>query len=274
MCRRRIQSFALVATIAFGLLAARRVAADTLTFQPVADTTLIGIAPDNNLGGAGFFNAGAAGNGYLNRALLRFDLTIIPTGSQILGVSLTMDVVREPAADRQNSLFSLRQVFVPWGEGIQVPAESNSPGLGSLAAPGEATWNHRFAGGAPWTVPGGRAGTDFSTVLSSTAFVYGIGDPVQFESTPELIADLQHWVDNPGANFGWLMMTESEDVRRTARGFASRESGFGPTLTVEFVAVPEPSSVVLAGLSAGVVAWGLRRRLRGSAGNRSVNPGR
>lgn len=274
MYRRRIQSPAFVATIAFGLLASHRVAADTLTLQPIADTTLIAIAPDNNLGGAGFFNVGTAGNGYLNRALLRFDLSIIPSGSQILGVSLTMDVVREPAADRQNSLFSLRRVFVPWGEGIQVPAESNSPGLGDLAAPGEATWNHRFAGGAPWTMPGGRAGTDFSTVLSSTAFVYGIGDPVEFESTPELIADLQQWVDNPAANFGWLMMTESEDVRRTARGFASRESGFGPTLTIEFSPVPEPSTLALVGLSAGVVAWGLRRRHRGSAGNGLVSPGR
>jgi len=254
--------FAFVATVACGMLASPRVAGDTLTLQSVADTTLFSIGPDNNLGGAGFFNAGTAGNGYLNRALLRFDLTIIPSGSQIIGVSLSMDVVREPASDRQNSLFSLRRVFVPWGEGIQVPAEPTSPGLGSLAVLGEATWNHRFAGGAPWDMPGGRAGTDFSTVLSSTAFVYGIGDPVQFETTPELIADLQHWVDNPGANFGWLMMTESEDVRRTARSFASRESGFGPTLTVEFTPVPEPSSLALLGLSAGVMGWVLGRRPR------------
>src|SRR2546425_1067939 len=97
---RRIQSLAFVATFARGLLASLRVAADTLTLQPVADTTLIAIAPDNNLGGAGYFNAGTAGNGYVNRALLRFDLTIIPSGSQILGVSLTMDVVREPETPR------------------------------------------------------------------------------------------------------------------------------------------------------------------------------
>jgi hypothetical protein len=260
MCRRCTQLCAFVAMIACGLLASPRVAADTLTLQPIADTTLFSIAPDNNLGGAGFFNAGTAGNGYLNRALLRFDLTIIPSGSQIIGVSLTMDVIREPASDRQNSLFSLRRVFVPWGEGTQVPAEPNSPGLGALAVTGEATWNQRFVGGAPWTIPGGRAGTDFSAVLSSTAFVYGVGDPVEFESTPELIADLQNWADNPGANFGWLMMTESEDVRRTARGFASRESGFGPTLTVEFTPVPEPSSLALLGLSAGVLGWVFRRR--------------
>ena len=264
MTRRCIQSLALVGTTACALLAPSQATADTLTLQPIADTTLFSIGPDNNLGGAGFFNAGTAGNGYLNRGLLAFDLTGIPAGSQIIGVSLTMDVIREPAADRQNSLFSLRRVFVPWGEGTQVPAELNSPGLGSPAVAGEATWHHRFVGGAPWAIPGGRPGTDFSTVLSSTAFVYGVGDPVEFEPTPEMIADLQFWVNNPAANFGWLMMTESEDVRRTARSFASRESGFGPTLTVEFIPVPEPSTLALLGLGAGVLGVALRRRPRQS----------
>ena len=43
---------------------------EVATFNPVADTTLIQVDPNANLGGANFFNAGTAGNGNRNRALL------------------------------------------------------------------------------------------------------------------------------------------------------------------------------------------------------------
>jgi hypothetical protein len=42
--------------------------AETIALNPVADTTLIEIASEANLGGAGFFNAGTAGNGFRNRS--------------------------------------------------------------------------------------------------------------------------------------------------------------------------------------------------------------
>jgi hypothetical protein len=50
------------------------VRADTVSLQASADTSLMEVAPDNNLGGAAFFNAGTAGNGSRNRALMQFDL--------------------------------------------------------------------------------------------------------------------------------------------------------------------------------------------------------
>ena len=51
------------------------VRAETISLQPIADTTLIEAAPDNNLSGSTFFNVGTAGNGKRNRGLILFDVT-------------------------------------------------------------------------------------------------------------------------------------------------------------------------------------------------------
>lgn len=223
--------------------------ADSVTLQSTADTTLIETAPDNNLGGADFFNAGTAGvNGRRNRALIFFDLSgAVPAGSLITDVSLTLEVVRQPATDLEHSLFSLRRVFQPWEEGVQVPEAG--PGLGAPAAVGETTWHDRFAPAVSWSQPGGLAGVDFSTTQSGLANSAGQGEQVVFESTSELIADVHLWLNQPGTNFGWMLLTESEDILKTARSFASHESGFGPMLTIQFTPVPEPGTLALAAVS-------------------------
>ena len=238
--------------------------AEIISLQPVADTTLIQLASGNNLGGAAYFNAGTSGNGgYLNRALIRYDLSSIPAGSVITSVSLTFDVIRQAQSGSQNSYFSLRRVFQSWGEGVQIAEDGNQLGQGAPAAPGEATWDSRFAGSAAWSQPGGAPGVDYSGTPSSTALSAPTGEQMYFGPTPALMADVQTWVGQPGLNFGWMLMTESEGTERTARMFASRESGFGPTLEIEFSPVPEPGVWALAGLSAVSLFVGLRRRRPG-----------
>lgn len=223
------------------------VQADQVTLNPVADTSLIELAPNNNLGGADFFNVGTTGSGTRNRGLMLFDLAGIPAGSTILDAWMSLDMVRQPATDGEPSTMSLYRVLVPWGEGAQVP-DPGSPGLGSPAQPGEATWLNRFAPNVPWSIPGGAPGVDFAVAASSSAFTYFMGDLVNFEPTPALVADLQFWLDHPHLNFGWLLMTDSETVPKTARGFASRESGAGPSLVIDFVPIPEPGTGALAAL--------------------------
>lgn len=234
--------------------------ADTISIQPVADTTLIEFAPDNNLGGGDFFNAGTAGNGFRNRALMLFDPTeLIPAGAVITSAQLSLFVVRQPNTGLQNSTFSLRRVLQSWAEGAQIPGE-DGPGIGVPASSGEATWNNRFSGGTLWAQPGGQAGVDFSTTISSMAFVGSLGDEIIFASGPVLIADVQFWLDNPLSNFGWMLKTESEAVGKTARSFASRERGFGPTLTLSYTVVPEPGTFALAGLF--LICFGAMMRRR------------
>lgn len=245
-----------------GLLNSERVRADVIALQPVADTTLIETAPGNNLGGATFFNAGTAGNGNRNRALMLFDLSsALPAGATITSAELSLDVVRQPASGQQNSIFSLRRVFQSWGEGVQVSGDEGL-GQGAPALAGEAAWNYRFADNVLWSQPGGQAGVDFSSTISSSAFVGAQGDQIIFGSAPGLIADVQFWLDHPEANFGWMLKTESEAIAKTARGFASLESGFGPTLTIDFTTVPEPGVLSLSALFCFCVAVAIRRGSR------------
>jgi hypothetical protein len=235
--------------------------AEVVSLQPIADTMLFEVAPENNLGGAVFFNVGTAGNGNRNRGLLLFDLgSVIPSGSLITEVTLTFDIVRQPRDNPATSLMDIHRALQPWGEGVQVPENPDSPGLGAPAMPGEATWFSRFAPGTNWTLPGGQAGVDYSADSSASALVQSVGDTVLFESTGGLVADVQFWLDQPGANFGWMLLTQDEALERSARSFASRESGFGPTLTITFTPVPEPSTVSLVGISLLCLAGFILRR--------------
>lgn len=79
--------------------------------------------------------------------------------------------------------------------------------------------------------------------------------------SPEMIADVQAWLDNPAANFGWLLRG-NESAASTAKRFATREElepTFRPLLHVEYV--PEPATVMLA-LAAVAVLGAPRRAAR------------
>lgn len=213
--------------------------AATIRLQPVADTTLIETAPDNNMGGTEFVNAGTAGaNGARNRALYKFDLSAIPAGSKIQSAAVTLEVSREPGMGAESSSFALHRLLRSWGEGDKDSVESGTFGLGLSATEGEATWNSPFALTTnAWTFPG--ASNDFSTVVSSSTIVLGIGDFPLFNSTPEMVADVQTWLNDPAQNFGWLLKSEAESTPHTARGFGSREfagidTNSPPYLEVEF----------------------------------------
>jgi hypothetical protein len=209
-----------------------------VVLSSVADTTLIENAPDYNLGGALIVNAGTTQTFTRNRGLFRFDFTgQIPPGSRITKADFVVEVTGQPKEEQASSSFGLHRVLKSWGEGDKSSPDPNHPGLAAPATSGEATWSHRLAFTTnTWAIPGGAATNDYVPELSAETFVYGLGDsPYRFVSTARLIADVQAWVDDPGTNFGWMLICQSEEANFTARRFASREdTGRAPYLEIEY----------------------------------------
>jgi len=214
--------------------------ADSVTLNAAADTGLVKNSPNNNMGGQLFVNAGSNGSTNQNRGLFLFDLAKeIPAGSRITSATLLLQVVGEPSEPPVPSTFRIYRVLRPWGEGDK--GSPGGPGQGTAATIGEATWNDRMALTTnSWAVPGGLAGIDFLAQSSSSQYIYGIVNPLYtFVSTSNTVADAQLWLDSTNSNFGWILISDSENVAYTARRFGSREAGVdAPQLAIDFVPPP------------------------------------
>ena len=220
---------------------ALRAGAASLTNNSSADTSLLEIEPAHNNGGQGFTISGALQNPPVNplrtRALYRFDFTALPTNTLIRAVVLELTVTRQPGDGLANSAFGIHRMLRPWGEGTNVAIDH--PGQGTPATAGEATWSHSFFPTNAWAAAGGAADVDFVGAESSFADVTIDGTSPRFATTPELVDDLQSWVNNPQSNFGWILISDAEDTAFTARHFGSREDPNNhPNLEIEFLVPP------------------------------------
>lgn len=222
---------------------ALRAEAAFVTNIPSADASLMEVAPNNNNGAQGFVLSGRTQNGPRVRALYQFDLTNLPTNAAVLSVTLVLNVTGQPIDGLANAPFGLHRMLRPWGEGDKNPI--SPPGQGLPASPGEVTWLHSFYPTNAWTVPGGAAGADYFGFESAFQFIYGVGEsPYRFESTTELVADVQGWVNNPAANHGWMLICAEEQTIFTARRFSSREDTLAPpTLEIEYLVPPQINAI-------------------------------
>lgn len=225
--------------------------AATVTLHPNLDNTIYSESGNSNATGGLF--SGVTNGGNIRRALMEFDMASggIPAGSVILSVSLSVTQTKIGPAGAAN--FELRPLLAAWGEG-----SSNGSGTGSPATSGDATWNFRMFNTDSWSSPGGDFGSASATTSMGTAL-----NTYTFNSTPNLVADVQGWLDSPASNFGWLLRASSESGT-SAREFGSRESALAqqPSLVITYTPAPEPSA---AGLSAMAAACAVLRRRRGTA---------
>jgi hypothetical protein len=214
--------------------------ADTIAnLAPAADTSLLESNPTNNLGKVVSIPAGTTAQGR-SRILLRFDLTQLPANAAIISADLTIVAVNENA-QHQSSTFGLNRLLRDWGEG------TGTLNSGDPAKPSEATWTSRFHPSLLWSAPGGAASVDYVATASATQFVDALGS-YTFSSTPSMVGDVQGWVDNPGTNFGWILISQSEGTAFTVRRFAAREDPVQfPVLTVHYALRPIISQPVVAG---------------------------
>jgi hypothetical protein len=170
----------------------------------------------------------------IRRALLAFDVAdAIPAGSTVTGATLWLNLGSTSAGP---VAVRLHRVASDWGEG----AAASGGGGGAPAQPGDATWIHRYFADTFWAQPGG----DLDPIPRAEAIVDQAG-AYFWGSTPEMVADVQSWLDEPASAFGWILLGD-ESRSQTVKRFDSRESADGavrPLLEVDFIppCAPNPA---------------------------------
>jgi hypothetical protein len=170
---------------------------------------------------------GVTAQGLLRRALLRFDVAAaLPAGCHVVAATLALNVVASGAA--VPTAVAGHRVSRPWGEGASY-ALAGGGGMGAPSTNGDATWIHAAYPSTPWN----HAGGDFCAAASFVMSMPILG-PTTSEAAVGATADVQHWLEHPLQNHGWLLKAVDEvlPVSR-ARRIDSRQSlGPRPALTI------------------------------------------
>ncbi len=211
--------------------------AEVVALAPVKDNTLFEHAGGALSSGAGnlvFLGVTGSNGGFgTRRSLLAFDVAgSVPAGATIDSAELRLSLFNT-APGSGPRVVTVHRVLADWGES----GSSTTGGSGAPAHVGDATWLHKFFPNDLWTAPGG----DFSAKVSASQTTNFPGDYTWGPSS-QLAADIQEWVDNPGANFGWMLRGD-EGSTHNARGFGSREIGAPqsvPILTVTYSVAAAP----------------------------------
>ncbi len=259
MLARQTRRFSVVVWVVVGL--SLPVQADTVTLTPSKDNTLIEIISGDhrsNALGNGIYSGrvGPMGAGTRRRAVLAFDLVgAVPAEAKITSVTLTLNLIATISGDQTLSLHGL---LADWGEATS----NDNGGQGSPATPGDATWKHTFYDTDMWLNLGG----DYSPVVSASRVVgANTGLFYTWGPTAQMQADVEGWLADPAANFGWLLLGNEVDVY-SVKKFASKDhflEVWRPQLTIEFLSLwPCPADldgdnmVTAADLAMLLGSWG------------------
>lgn len=226
--------------VCLALVAATAAIADTIELNPSKDNTLIEENGAFSNGAGQRFFAGLIAQGPARRAVLAFDLSDIPEDSEIKEVTLTLEMTMTIVGPFEHTLHRL---LSDWGEGTSVGTMGE--GIGAPATAGDATWTNTFFPTDFWGTPGG----DFVGSPSASQVVDQF-DFYTWGSTPELVADVQGWVDDPSSNFGWILIGDETTIP-SAKAFNSKdnsEPGGRPLLTVTFNPPDDVPAVSMPGL--------------------------
>ena len=224
-----------------GLLVAAAGTLDALAefalLGPVKDGTLIENPAGalSNGSGPGFFAGRTSStSGSIRRAVLAFDVAAaVPRGSTVTRAVLRLNL---SATNAGSVPVHLHRLLADWGEG----ASASSGGGGAPSVRGDSTWIHRYYNDVFWTLPGG----DFDPATRAVALVDQPG-PYSWGSAPEMVEDIQMWLDHPETSHGWLLAGD-EKSPTTVKRFDSREhpeEANRPLLEIDYVppCSPDPA---------------------------------
>jgi len=214
-------------------------AADSVAVSPARDNTLFSDPAGALSSGAGpHFFAGNNSVSNTRRGVVAFDVAaFVPVGATVDSVTLRLFISSAPTETPQ--AIALHRLLSDWGEGTSV----SSGGAGAASTANDATWIHTFFSTEFWS----NAGGDFDATASAQTTVGSDGQHAW--SSPAMTADVQHWLDAPEDNFGWLVKGD-ETTASTVRRFDSRENVTvenRPTLTIHYTTASTPVKVLTWG---------------------------
>lgn len=220
------RAHALLSAVALSAAAsARALGQTTVSIPAAADNTMYSELPNNSNGQGTSIFAGATSGSAVRRALVRFDLGVIPAHAPVASATLRLRLNKTVSGETD---VTVHRALEAWGEGASNAGEPG--GQGTAAATGDATWTKAFFNTVAWSVPGGV----FVSAPSATTPVGVLGQYAWAGS--QFTADVQYWVDTPGENFGWVVLGDEANFQ-TAKRFDSRSAavpGFRPVLEVSY----------------------------------------
>ena len=201
------------------------------------DATIYEDGGGTNANGSGIYlftgRAESQNSSFERRALLAFPIAgMIPEGSTITSVSLDLTLSKTRTGTQT---VGLHRLLEDWSEGPADP--TGQEGGGTNAATGDVTWIHREFSETLWST----VGASFAASASATLPVGGVGGYL-YASTPDLVADVQTWLDDPSSNFGWVLVVDPAPTG-SAKRFNSRENSSPtsrPMLTISYESDLEP----------------------------------
>jgi hypothetical protein len=195
------------------------------------DATIYEEGSGSRANGAGSYlfsgrNASQGGSAE-RRALVAFPIAgAIAAGSTIVSVSLELTMSKTTSGVQS---VGLHRLLEDWNEGPSDPP--GDEGGGATGTSGDVTWMHRDVPDVLWAISGGT----FVQSASAALQVADLGT-YTFSSTPELVDDVQGWLDDPSSNFGWVVVVDSPPTG-SAKRFNSRENSTEssrPKLTIGY----------------------------------------
>lgn len=215
------------AACAVGVLAGvGRASGDVIVLSASADTTIFEDNAAYSNGAGDYFHVGNNAGELSRRALIKFDLSLIPFGSTIQDATLTLHMSRSVSDDHY---IWAHKVLANWGEGAS--DAPNNEGGGTDAQLGDATWMFRTYFDTTWTNLGG----DYDAVASAQTLV-GLNTEDYSWSGAGITADVAAWAASPTSNYGWILIGNEVGAQTTKR-FDSRTNPAGskrPRLTVTY----------------------------------------
>jgi alpha-tubulin suppressor-like RCC1 family protein len=185
------------------------------------------IAQGGNPQGTNTILSGTRNNKVIDRALLQFNLSSVPTNAVVTSARVQVQVVKIPRFIG-TSQFTLFRMLTPW----------------SIAA----TWYSPQPDGS-WFAIGCAPNSDYISTGSASKPITGLAN-YEFGSTPQLVADVQSWINDSSTNHGWLLKADSESVL-SARHFST-----APTVVIDYTAPPAPPTIASARQDTGDLLFG------------------